>query len=146
MSAQYAPTELTESGGAEYAELTVPGLSHKIQQFTCGKNLTLKPEFEFNQLVNPQVPIAKQRLFVQSLVVPSKKAQNVLTGSPPRVMFLWPNLFAMTCRVLDFEFKHSFFAPTGDDAIFKVTLTLAEARDTRLYMEDVLTQGTMRGA
>lgn len=146
LSCQYCPTELKETYGAEYGKLTVPGLSHKILQFTSGENPALELELEFNQLVNPKVSIAEQRRFLMHLLVPSRAAQGVTTGAPARTLFFWPEMFSMTCRLTKLEMTHTWFAPTGGSAMFKAKVSLEEARITRLTAEDVLNGGTVRSA
>lgn len=146
LTCQYAPTELKEVYGAEYAKPTIPGLSHKLMQFVSGENLVVDIELDFNQIVEPKTPILEQRRFLQSLLVPRRGATTVTTGSPARVLFSWPEMFLLTCRLTKLEMTHSFFAPTGGSLMFKAKLTLEEARETRLYAEDVLATGTMRSA
>lgn len=146
MAAQYAPTELKEKYGASYAKQEVPGLSHKLMQFTSGENAVVELELEFNALVNPKISIDDQRRFLMSLVVPRRGATNVTTGSPARVLFFWPEMFSMTCRLTSLEMTHTFFKETGGPALFKAKLALEEARETRLYAEDVRAGGTVRSA
>ena len=146
MQAQYAPTELKESYGASYERLKVPGLSHTIMQFINGENASVDAEFDFNQLVNPAVTVADQRKFMLSLLVPRRGASSVATGSPPRVLFFWPGLFSMTCRITKIEITHSWFDPDGSPAVYRMKPAFEEARVTRLYSEDVRASGTVRGA
>lgn len=144
LTAQYCPTELKETHAAEYARLVVPGLSHEIMQFTSGKNSSLELEFEFNSLVNPAVPVDEQRKWLLHFLLPSKNASGVRNGAPPRCLFYWPNLFAMTCRVTNVEITHTWFNADGSPSRFKAKPKMEEARDARLTSEDVLTSGTMR--
>lgn len=146
LTAQFVPTELKESYGAEYGKLAVPGLSHKILQFGSSENAELDIELEFNGLLNPSTPVAEQRKFLMSMLVPSRKAQGVSTGAPAKTLFFWPELFSLVCRLTKLDMTHTYFLPTGGPAIFKAKLRLEEARDTRLYAEDVRANGTMRGS
>ncbi len=146
VTAQYAPTEFTETYGAEWAKLTVPGLSHKLLQFVSGENAALDLDLEFNQIVEPKVPILEQRKFLMSLVVPRRGASDVTTGTPARVLVSWPEMFLWTCRLTKLAMTHNFFAATGGSLMFKAKLSLEEARVTRLYAEDVRRTGTMRAA
>jgi hypothetical protein len=146
MAAQYAPTELKETYGANYTSLVVPGLSHQILQFISGENAALDADYDFNQLVNPKVSIDDQRRFLLSLLVPRRGASSVTTGSPARVLFFWPKLFSMTCRMTKLEITHTWFNADGSPAIFRAKPTLVEARISRLYAEDVRAGGTVRPA
>jgi hypothetical protein len=57
---------------------------------------------------------------------------------------LWPTLLALTCKLKTVKFKHSRFNSRLQSCLFVADVTVVEARDVRLYSEDVLGSGTMR--
>ena len=84
------------------------------------------------------------RRFLLSLCYPSGAAGSIVDGGPPRVLFVWPELFSMTVVVSGLKIRHTRFARTGGTTRYFATLTVEEIRDVRITSEDVRRQGTRR--
>lgn len=145
ITAQFNPEEVSEKIQVLYSELEVMGLSHRPQQYQGTSNTVLAFELGFDRLsVDGGDKIDRAKNFLRSLCYPRRAAQDVLGGGPSRVLLSWPNLYSLTCRVwtLDLNFKK--FNSTMRDTLFTCKMEIREARDVRLYAEDVLSQGTLR--
>src|SRR5262249_42111346 len=99
----------------------------------------------FDSVSGQGVDIDAARRFLLSFTVPRRSAQDVLSGAPPEALFIWPGWMSLRCKVDEIEFDHRLFSEDGPPTWFVASLKLAEARDTRLYSEDVATFGTRRG-
>jgi hypothetical protein len=149
-SAQFNPTELEETVSANYNELKVLGMSHAPLQYTGTSNWEGTFSLGFDALATyagaagAQATVWGARRFLQSLLYPSAGGQGVAGGAPPDVRLLWPTLLALTCKLKTVKFKHSRFNSRLQSCLFVADVTVVEARDVRLYSEDVLGSGTMR--
>lgn len=146
---QYNPTEVEESLDVTYAKQTVPGLSHKITQYTNTENLALKFDLAFDGLANPKqfdsFSAVQARLFLMSMCYPSRGATTVRTGAPARALFVWPNLYTLTTVITKLGIKFTRFALDGMPTAFAASMNIEEIRDVRLTAEDILASGTQRG-
>jgi hypothetical protein len=150
LTAQFNPTELEESLSTDWAKLAVLGFSHKPQQFQQTDNHAFQFELTFNAVDDSptsQLPtIAAARRFLLALCYSPRSAQrSVASGGPPRVLFVWPKLASLTSVVKKVSFKHTMFNREGDSVLFVAKLQLEEIRDARLYADEVLKNGTIRG-
>lgn len=164
ITAQFNPDELKEEIAVHYEKLDVLGLSHKPLQYKNTDNHALSYELGFDGLTTRDVEvssggggfgaagafgnsaeaIAHARRFLMHLCYPRKGAQDVSGGGPPRVFMYWPNLLSLTCRITKLSFGHKRFSLALRPVFFSATLTIEEARDVRLFSEDVLESGTLR--
>jgi len=135
LTAQYNPEELSETGGAEYARQTVPGLSHKVKQFTHTKDRTLKFSLRFLAIDLGESgcqSLVEAREFIITSCYPRKSAGLVASGGAPRMMFVWPNYFALMCVITDWSIKSQMFNTQGQLTDLMMDLTVEEIRDTLL--------------
>lgn len=95
-------------------------------------------------LVDAEVPLMAQRNFLHSLVTPSRGAGSVKQGDPPDVLFDWPELYLLTCKLVKCEGSMTLFSETGKPTQYTAACTFEEARVERLYSEDVVIHGTLR--
>jgi len=140
LEAQFNPTELEESIGAEYASLTIVGLSHKLLQFIASNNDTFKFTMMFSSANGGPVGqrgIERARRFLRSLVKPRSTAGTIKTAGAPRALFVWPNLLSVTCVLKTATFKHSRFNFNGASVFYSAECVLEEIRDTLITSEDV---------
>lgn len=147
----FVPAELNEEISVEYARQKVVGMSHSILQYSGTENHKFSGlEFAFvgtpvDEIIPTRQDISlDQRKFLMSLCYPSIAAQGVRTGGPPRVLFIWPQLVSMTCKLANLKIKHSKFDTRGRPMVFTATMDLEEIRDVRLTSEDVRFSGTQR--
>lgn len=146
VEAQFNPTELEEALEVNWARQTVPGLSHQPLQFvnTGNAKFTLELNFEAQGPAIDLDQILRARRFLLSLCYPRRGAADVPGGAPPRALFVWPSIVALTCVVTSLSFKYGRFNLAGTPVQFTAKLGLEEIRDIRLLSEDVLASGTQR--
>lgn len=138
---QFNPDGWEESIGAEYARLTVPGLSHQVMQFVNTRNRELRLELlydsgNYQASSRGRNPILATRRWLRSLVHP-RSGGGRITGGAPRVLFTWPSFVALTAFVTDARFTYLQINQRGEPSSMRVELTLEEVRDEIRLMEDV---------
>lgn len=147
ISAQFNPSELEEKISVNYAKLSVLGLSHKPQQYQNTDSLDFDFELAFRSFDddgNKMDDVAYARRFLMSLCYKRRGSTTVVGGAPPRVLFVWPKLISLSAIVTSLTFRHAKFDPDGPPTQFAVKVGLEEIRDTALFSEDVLANGTLR--
>lgn len=146
IEAQFNPTELDEELQALYNRLQVLGLSHQPMQYQGTSNHTFSFELAFRAIDNQGhsllADVMARRNYLLSLMYPTRTGN----GAPPRALFIWPGLAALTCKVTTFKTKHTFFNKKAYPVYGAIQITIEEIRDVRLYSEDVLKTGTIRPA
>lgn len=147
---QYNPESLREEIEAIYAEQTIEGMSHQQQQYTATKNhhfpaIVLSFDSLTKQAGGKSYDLLKARNFLQAMMYSSRASKDVASGAPPRALFVWPGFISMRCHIWKLSFDNWRFPKTpGAPSGFRVTVDLKEVRDVRLFMEDVLSYGTLR--
>lgn len=142
---QYNPESIKEKLEAVYVDLAVLGLPHEPDMYDHTKSLAIGPlELNFDAMGIEGTTVHEKRLFLHSLMYPRRGADDVTGGGPPRVLFIWPNLYSIVCRVRSLEIEFLRFFNDMRPALFKATITLVESRLVRLASEDVLNNGTLR--
>jgi hypothetical protein len=146
VDAQFNPTELEETLEVNWARLTVPGLSHQPLQFvnTGNTKMSFELHFEAQDPTTSLDQLLRDRRFLQSLCYPRRGASTVAAGTPPRALFIWPNMVSLTCVVTALSFRYTRFNLEGTPIEFACRVSLEEIRDVRLFSEDVLNDGTQR--
>jgi hypothetical protein len=146
VEAQFNPTEFEEAIEVNWARQTVPGLSHQPLQFVNTGNVrfTLDLNFDAQDATTTIEDVLFARRFLQSLCYPRRGAEDVAGGGPPRALFVWPKVIALTCVLTGISLKYGRFALDGTPTQFSAKVTLEEIRDVRLLSEDVLADGTQR--
>lgn len=146
---QFNPSEFEEKLGTIYAKLTVPGLSHEVQHFINTVNTTYTFELFFHCLDGSGPAgleaILADRRFLHALTHP-RRGGGIERGGAPRVLFIWPKLISLTCRMADLTFTYTMFNSEGAPTAFKVKVVLEEIRDVFVGMDDILAQGTQRSS
>lgn len=138
---QFNPTEFEEATGANYARLTVPGLSHQVMQFTHTENrkFTMQMFFEdanFQAASHGGNPIPKVRRLIRELLHP-RRAGAVETGGAPRVMMVWPGFITIQAVLTKAVFSYNRFNRMGEPCTMIVDVELEEIRDTTRLSEEV---------
>lgn len=145
MEAQFNPAKLDEVIAIAWNDLVIPGLSHARKQYSHTKNHAISFELIFDSLAAGNViDLDDARKFLISICYSKKGAQNVQDGEATRVLFVWPNLFSLTCVVTNLKMSHTAFNLQGRPIYTTATLALEEIRDARLFSEDVRNDGTQR--
>ena len=122
-----------------------PLCQRELLQFANGQNFSFQASFAMSALVDAEVPLMEQRNFLMSLVTPSRSAGSVKNGDPPDVMVDWPELYLLTCKLVKCDAQMTLFSSTGAPTQYLAACSFEEARVTRLYSEDVVRTGTLRG-
>lgn len=143
-TAQFNPEEVRERIKVNYKDLEVLGLSHKPSQYLNTDNWSSSFTLGFDALSQYEGSVAHARLFLMSLCYPRRTAQTVAGGAPPRVLFSWPNLLSVTCKIDELDFTHKRFNSRMQSVLWTVDVKVSEGRLVRLYSEDVLAYGTIR--
>lgn len=146
IAVQYNPEQLKEQIGVSYADLTVPGNSHKRSHFINTENVNYTFDLQYRAIGKGPAEYARiqrARLFLKALAHPWKS--NAITrGGAPRVLFVWPELVSLTCKIKSLEFTYTNFRLTGGPIAFTVAVVLEEVRDVFVSMDDILEQGDQR--
>jgi hypothetical protein len=148
LEAQFNPTDFEETVGVNWARQTVPGLSHQVKQFINTKDVQFKLEL-FNRVSDggpaELARIKDARKFLYAACHP-RRAQSLVGGGAPRLLFVWPKLITLTCVIDSLTFKYTRFNIEGDPVSYTSTLVLEEIRDVVVTMEDILDLDTHRTA
>ena len=144
----FVPEKITEQVTAVRARLDIFGLPHQRRQYRGTSNHTISGlEFFFRGTTPEEVEnVHNGRRFLLSLMYPSESADSVANGGTPRVLFVWPSLFRLTCELDVVSIEHSKFNSQGLTTIFRARLDLEEVRDVRLTSEEVREVGTLRSS
>lgn len=146
--AQFNPTEVEELITVKWAELAVPGNSHGIHQYGGTESLkytfTLRFAADDGSNTNQIERVRAARKFIHSLAYARRGAQDVIGGAPSRFLFVWPRMVSLTCAMHSAAIRWRRMNSEGEVVIMDVEMTIKEARDVRLFSEDVATIGTFR--
>lgn len=148
----FMPTTFTESVVVSYARQKILGMSHEQLQYSNTGNYTIPGlEFFFRAMPSPgeettdnrALAMHDARNFLMSLCYPSQ-ATSIAQGGPPRILFVWPNMVALTCVLSQLQITHEKFDRTGASQIYRANVNLEEVRDARILSEDVRSYGMTR--
>lgn len=143
-NAQFNPEQLERQVDVIYTRLGVLGNSFEVLQYQFRPNEKLKFTLYFDSRSTQQGDQATAERYLDALTLPTREAKDIAGGGPPDALFLWPRLITMRTRVTQLKYTYKRFAPTGERIYFMLDVQLEEARDTRLYAEDVLRHGLQR--
>ena len=147
MEAQFNPAKLEEVLAVDWNRLVSPGNSHRRLQYNYTDNHKVTLELIFDALqAGDTKQLVDGRKFLLSLAYAKRGAQSVREGEATRFLFVWPEMFSMTCVIASASLSHTSFNRAGVTTYMTVKLTLEEIRDTRLYSEDVRNDGTRRSS
>jgi hypothetical protein len=135
---QFNPPTLTRSLKANWARLTVPGLSHQPLHFVNTGNTNLPAvEFQMDRGADPSFDVMDFFAFMRSLLLPPEPAGGVPQTSPPRVLFVWPKVLSLEFIAMDVSERYDLFYPQGGVRAGVATVTFEQILDFRLTGEDV---------
>ena len=147
LALQYNPETLDLALRVAYEAIKVPGLSWQPLQYGGTENQDIQIDVASLSNTPTESQSARRALaFLHSLCYPRAAADSVVTGAPCRVLFVWPNLLSLTCRLKELSTKVSRFAQDGSLLDFVAHLTLAEVGDVNILAEDVVNTGFWRTA
>ena len=145
MTAQFNPAKLDEVVSVVWNDLVIPGLSHARKQYSHTKNHAITFELIFDSLqAGNVIDLDDARKFLLSICYSKKGSQNVQDGEATRVLFVWPNLFSLTCVITNLKMSHTSFNLQARPTYMTATISIEEIRDARIFSEDVRNDGTQR--
>ena len=141
IEAQYNPKKFEPEIEVEYAELKVPGLSHRPLQYVSTGNVKSPIELLFVvHSVKERQALEYARRFLMSLCVPWRGQ-----AAPPRALFVWPNEASLQVVIRGtLKFSDERFNRDMGTIEMSAKVPFEEIRDTRLVGEDVLASGLWR--
>lgn len=143
----FNPEQLDEELQVAYSRLTVPGLSHQPLQFSYTGNLGVNIDlYCAAHTEQDRVLIEDFRRFLFSLCYPNGNAGTIDDGAPPRVLFVWPQLYTWTSVITSLKVRSSAFSQQGRISRYVATIGFEEIRDIRLTSDDVRRHGMRRSA
>ncbi|MFI5302405.1 MAG: peptidoglycan-binding protein [Polyangiales bacterium] len=137
----FNPTQLSEKIGVNWNRVSVPGLSHQLLQYQSTSNRQLGGvEFYLDRFYArahaDDADILEFRGFMRALTVPPEAVAGVPAMSPPRVLFLWPNVVTIEAVLTDVEFRYTQFAGDGSPRVYTAEVSFEEVLDVRVTSEE----------
>lgn len=142
----FNPTEFETQIGVEYGRKRPLGHPHSNLQYGGTDNLVLSIEFFLlTQTRENHADNVNFRNFIHGFLYPFRDSSSVSTGSPPRLLFIWPNVCSLTTRVTNINTRFVRFRRTDLAAVQQViSCTFEECRDFRWTYEDQIDNGFIR--
>lgn len=145
---QYNPEQLESNFGVTYADLQVPGLSHKRRHFINSENAGFNFDLQYRAIGTNQdqvTAIQTDKKWFQSLTKPHRAANFLIgRGGAPRVLFIWPEYISLVCTIESLKIVDTQFRSTGMPVAFTMSVAMKEVGDVFVSMEDVLNSGLQR--
>lgn len=141
---QFNPEQIGAKIGAVYEDLAILGLSHKPQQYKVTENAEIPIDLMMDRLTSSGANFDAARRFYMSLVFPAAST-TVIQSGPPNVLFVWPNLYSLVCKVREWGEKHTRFARDGRSTLMVIHLVLHRVQDIRLIGSQVEEGGLEEG-
>jgi Contractile injection system tube protein len=140
MDCLFNPTQLSEKVAVNYTRQVVPGLSHQPLQYQSTGNWQVPSvEFYLDAYASAGVPtdagIMRFRAFLRSLTVPPAATEGVVATTPPRVLFVWPNVLTIETAITDLEFQYRQFGNDGAVLVYTATCSFEQVFDVRVTSE-----------
>lgn len=140
LEAQYNPEEVTESIGAVWNSVTVPGFSGTVRQFSNTKDAAIKFTLHFNAMgTGGRGPAGLQyaRKFLKKCCLPRGAARTINLAAPARLLLVWPNWFSMTTVLEAGELTTTAWATSGAPRLLSVDVSCTQVRDVYFSGEGV---------
>lgn len=146
LQSMFLPSELEEALEVFYERASIPGHSHQPLQYKGTGNQAYPITLYWRVRGEDDVAVLDEaRKFLMSLCYPTDAADSVVTGAPARVLFVWPGMVAMKCRITALSFSHFQFAQVGPSTAYTVRVTIEEIPERRMLAEDIRLFGPQRG-
>lgn len=146
LTAQFNPEELKREFGVNYERLAILGMSHEQLQFKNRGNekYTFTLFFDSRSTDNDTIDPKDIENRIDAMTLGSEQARDIAGGGPPDVLFEWGDHLLLNTRIMGLKYSYKRFTRNGIPVHFSVEVSLEEARDQRLYAEDVLRYGLQR--
>lgn len=142
----YVPETFAEEVNVRWSKQDILGMSHQNDQYSYTENHMFQSLnfFFVGKTVKEVDLIHEGRRFLLSLCYPAGGAGTVRQGGPSRILFVWPQVVTMTCKLETLKIIHEKFNVSGRTVQFRADIKVSEIRDQRLTSQDVREQGTQR--
>lgn len=146
LEAQFNPTKIKAKLAAEYERLAILGFSSQPLQFKNTTNLEIDGvDLLFDRLTSQGGGgggdnYDSARRYLLSLPLP-RAGDSVIRGGPPDVLFVWPNIYVVVCRVMEVSEGHERMARDGRSTLMVHSVKLHSFTQFRLLGEDVEESG-----
>jgi hypothetical protein len=142
----FNPTEFETQISATYERKRPLGHAHSNLQYSGTDNPVINLEFFLlTQTAENHTLNAEFLNFMHGFLYPMRAANSVRTGSPPRLLFIWPKVLSLSTRVTAINTRYVRFRSSDLAAVQQImTCTLEENRDFRWTYEDQVSAGFLR--
>jgi hypothetical protein len=160
LEAQFNPDELVETFESKWNNVTIPGLSHELLQFSNSASDKISFKLFFTGMRPPgklsyiqgetEVMDAIQyaRRLLKSWTTPTPNAYNVLGSAPPTLSLIWPQTLSFKCIISKVEFKISNWdkseferGPSRAEASIEIT----QINDAHFTSDNIITDSARWG-
>lgn len=144
MEPMFNPTQISEEMQAHFQRHQAPGVSWETLHYTGTSNRTFKGiEFYVDRFFAEAQPSAQDirefRAFLRAFMAPSAAQDGAPNNTPPRMLFIWPDVAVMEAVVLDLEFQYKQFNVYSELLVYTATCSL-EAVAVRPVTSELLRQ------
>jgi len=142
LEAMFNPSEWDEILSVEYVDSGVQGLSYRPLHYQGTANL--KVSFDLllaAETIADKAALDHARRFLSALCYPWRGKLR-----PPRTLFSWVNEASITAVIRELKFTNKRFNTALGIVESLAKVSLEEVRDIRIYGDDVLQKGLMRGS
>lgn len=134
---QFNPTELSHTIGADYTQFQVVGLSYQPQQYgsTSNREFTITLQFKVegeSDLDN----FGSTFNFLTAQLYPLEPG-----GSPPDVLFTWPNLASVMVKIVGLTTRHVQFDAQLHPIRTDIDVTMRSVRKEPMFYDEVRDNG-----
>lgn len=145
VTAQFNPDEVKEVLKVLYHRLPILGLSHQPMQYQGTENLKVTFTLGFDALSHEGSGLMDARAFLMSLCYSSRVAEDIIGGDTPPVLLVWPELYALECKMASLSTTLKRFRARGRPTLFTSDIEVERVSEVRLFSEDILTNATLIG-
>lgn len=144
---QFNPSQFEEFLSVNYARPQVLGQSHQELQYLSTSNMVIPLELFFlSRDFDTHFKGVEAKRFLHSLCYPTRGADAIVSGAPPRALVVWPGVLSMSTKITQLRVKNQRFNNLGQVVQFTADCTFEEMREVRWTSEDARTFGSQRTA
>ena len=134
---QFNPTELTHSVSAEYTMFQVVGLSYQPHQYASTSNREFTVTLQFKVEGESELDdFGSTFNFLTAQLHPFEPG-----GSPPDVLFTWPNLASVVVKIIGLSTKHVQFDAQLHPIRTDIDVTMRSVRKEPMFYDEVRDNG-----
>ncbi len=139
IDAQLNPGKFTESGGAEWGHIKIPGYSSTVKQFANTKDIIYTVTFPFIAFFTgrkgvEQIKDARRK--IRAWCRPRNVTSTISRAGAPHILFSWPNFLTAETVITDFKFDWTRFNSQMGPIEATLDLTLETNVDKLITADD----------